>query len=349
MRIDASSIQFAATHRATARAEVSETLRVWIGDQRPGGEPEQQVPVVTISAAAQALAAGAPSAEVQAVEDVDERVKNDPVLHLIKLVVEMLTGVKVKTMSAADMPSPPPPEGVPDLSPQQAAPAAPRAGYGIEYDRHEIREETEHTSFEGTGVVRTADGREIRLNIAVTLDRSYRMESTVSLRAGDGVRKDPLVINFDGAAAPLQSRRFSFDLDGDGRTEQVPLLAGNSGYLALDANGNGKIDSGKELFGTRSGDGFADLARHDSDGNGWIDENDTVFNELRIWIQDGKGGGTLTTLEERGVGALYLGRTATPFELRGDANQGLGAIRSSGLYLNENGSAGTLQQIDLMV
>lgn len=42
--------------------------------------------------------------------------------------------------------------------------------------------------------------------------------------------------------------------------------------LSLDQNGNGEIDNGTELFGTKSGDGFADLARYDLDYNGWIDE-----------------------------------------------------------------------------
>lgn len=351
MRIDNSTIQLAASHRAAARTEVHETLRAWVGDSRPSFEQGAAAPSVSISSAAQAMLAQppstAPAAETQAVKDADDRVEHDPMLYMLKLVVEMLTGVRVKTMSASDLPAQPPPPGnatVPE-SGQRPTPA----GYGIEYDRHEVREESEHLSFSAQGIVRTADGKEITLDIAITMERNYREESSVSLRSGDGVRKDPLVINFGGSTAQLQNTRFSFDLDGDGNKEQVPILAGNSGYLALDANGNGKIDSGKELFGATSGDGFADLAQYDSDSNGWIDEGDAVFAQLRVWMQDGKGGGTLRTLKDSGVGALYLGRTSTPFELRGAGNQELGAVRSSGLYLNESGSAGTLQQIDLTV
>ena len=55
------------------------------------------------------------------------------------------------------------------------------------------------------------------------------------------------------------------------------MLGSGSGFLALDKNGNGKIDDGSELFGTKSGDGFADLAEYDSDGNGWIDEKGRVY------------------------------------------------------------------------
>ena len=50
-----------------------------------------------------------------------------------------------------------------------------------------------------------------------------------------------------------------------------------------------------------------------------------------------------------GVGAISLNTTASPFELRNSANQSLGSVRSTGLYLMEDGSAGTIQQIDLTV
>ena len=171
----------------------------------------------------------------------------------------------------------------------------------------------------------------------------------MSLRLGDAVAVDPLVINFDGTAAQLQDLRFAFDLDGDGQTEQVPLLVGNRGYLALDTNQNERIDSGLELFGPDTGNGFTELARHDSDGNGWIDEADPVFHQLRVWTPNADGSGSLQTLEELGVGAVQLTAQATPFALRTADNHSLGAVRSTSIYLRENGSAGTVQQIDLSV
>jgi hypothetical protein len=181
------------------------------------------------------------------------------------------------------------------------------------------------------------------------MTRHFRTETSVSVRAGDARRTDPLVINFNGTTAQLSSQRFRFDLDADGRAEDVPLLAGGSGYLALDLNGNGRVDSGAELFGPASGSGFAELAAHDDDGNGWIDENDAVFERLQVWTPAVSGAGTLAGLAARGVGALYLAHAATPFELRGGDNADLGAVRDSSIYLTEVGAAGTLQEIDLTV
>lgn len=212
--------------------------------------------------------------------------------------------------------------------------------------------ETESTQFAAQGTVRTADGREIRFSLQLDMQRSYRQESSFSLRLGDAVAVDPLVINFDGSAAQLQDLRFAFDLDSDGQTDNVPLLSGNRGYLALDLNHNSRIDNGRELFGPDTGNGFAELAAYDSDGNGWIDEADPVFQHLQVWTPsaDGaEGAGSLRTLADVGVGALSTNAVATPFALRTADNASLGTVRSTSAYLRENGSVGTVQQVDLTV
>ena len=119
------------------------------------------------------------------------------------------------------------------------------------------------------------------------------------------------------------------------------------GFLVLDAVGGGRVESGRQLFGPTSGDGFADLAAYDSDANGWIDEADPVFGRLGVWTPDAEGGGAVRGLAEAGVGALGLDRVATPFALKDGVE--LGAVRSSGVYLRDAGGAGTLQQVDVVV
>lgn len=354
MKIDASAIRMASAHREVVRTEVRETLRAWTGAPQVESEPsaERSTPsVVALSAAAvsaaqatasQSVAVPLESNPAQAIQEVAEATESDPLLYVIKLVVEMLTGVPVKTVSSHDMSDDKASADVP------APGTAPRAGFGLEYQRHELREEFEQLDFQAHGVVRTADGREIRFELGLHMAREFRQVSSQTLRVGEAVRKDPLVINFDGSAAQLQSKRFSFDIDGDGIQDNLPHLAGNRGYLALDLNGNGKIDSGRELFGAQSGDGFAELAHYDADGNGWIDENDPVFADLLVWSpQDGQD--ALSSAAARGVGALFLGRIDAPFALKDGANAELGLARAAGMYLREDGQAGILQQIDLTV
>ncbi|MDT3736137.1 MAG: hypothetical protein ROZ00_07940 [Denitratisoma sp.] len=343
MKIANASLQMESGHAEISHRQVRESLRTWVGPQRPdfegGNSPSA---LVDVSAAARA----SQSAEAEAVEDMEGAAEGRPELQLIKSMIEMLTGRRIRVVSAADI------RGgaeAPDVQDPKQPPARGNAGWGVEYDYREIRDEAEHTAFSAQGTVRTADGREIRFDLKLAMERVWHEESSISLRAGDARRKDPLVLNFDGKAAELSSTRFRFDLDANGTAEDVPLLGRGSGYLALDLNGDGKITSGAELFGPLSGDGYADLAKYDADGNRWIDENDAVFDRLRIWSPAAGTGGTMATLRQRNVGALSLDRLSTPFDLRSPGNDSLGAVRSSGVYLTENGQAGTTQQIDLTV
>jgi len=352
VKIAAASMSFAASHSTTASREVREYLRTWNGAGRSDATdnlPASSLSLPDISSAAYSAQAQR-QFETQTIFDAMDQTDNDPMLQLIRTMLELISGQIFKVFSPEDMraiqsaPAVADPKTVSIPSGGQA-----RSPSGIEYRRHEVVSETEQTDFQATGTIHTADGMEIRFQLDLSMRRSFRQETDLNWSVGAARRIDPLVINFGGTSAQLQSRRFLFDLAGNGQKENIPLLAAGSGFLALDLNGNGQIDSGKELFGTASGNGFADLARHDSDGNGWIDENDPIFAKLRVWSPDGEGSGSLADLQQKNVGALYLGSRATPFELRDGNNQSLGTVRGSGVYLDQNGAAGTLQQIDLSV
>ena len=209
-------------------------------------------------------------------------------------------------------------------------------------------EEAEDTAFRTSGTVRTADGREISFGMELGMSRRFREETKIENIAEIVDLTDPLVINLDGNIAGLSDQKFMFDIDADGEEESISYLQGGSGYLALDKNGDGVINDGSELFGTKSGDGFADLAEYDADGNGWIDENDPIFDKLLIWAKDENGKDELYALKEAGVGAICLQRAATDFSLNSQKdNTQNGQIRSTGIFLYENGNAGTVQQLDL--
>ena len=238
------------------------------------------------------------------------------------------------------------PQNIAALPQQRAA----TGSFEIAWTREmtETIKEHESTDFSSTGKVLTADGRSLDFSLDLCMSRDYSC-SRRSVESGTVKLRDPLVINFAGSAAELDGTRLEFDLDSDGKVESVAGLGAASGYLAIDRNGDGCVNDGSELFGTCSGNGFADLAALDSDGNRWLDEADAAYDTLRVWQRDEHGQSTLSGLREHGVGALYLGSSETPFALKDDDNRLLGQVRASGIYLNENGSAGTLQQIDLAV
>ncbi len=77
---------------------------------------------------------------------------------------------------------------------------------------------------------------------------------------------DPLVIDLDGDGLELISRDQGvlFDIDGDGVLERVGWVGPDDGFLAVDANNNGRIDGVSELFGTPASSAYAELATYNT-------------------------------------------------------------------------------------
>jgi len=119
----------------------------------------------------------------------------------------------------------------------------------------------------------------------------------------------------------------NFDLIGDGTLKHISWTNASSddAWLALDRNGNGRIDNGLELFGTATPQpappvgiekhGFLALAQYDLSQNGGnddgvINEQDSIFTSLRLWQDLNHNGisesSELKTLTEHGLKTLDL-------------------------------------------
>lgn len=209
---------------------------------------------------------------------------------------------------------------------------------------HRVSEQ-ETMRFESKGVVQTEDGQTIDFKVNLNMARSYQMTSTTTFEIG-GSLQDPLVFNFDGKGIEFGEDSLQLDITLNGSIDTFRNLAYGSGFLALDHNGNGQIDDGSELFGPKTGSGFNELRAYDQDGNQWIDENDDIFDSLKIWSVKPDGSMTLIGLKETGVGAIYLGDVATTYHMKEDGAE-LGRLKQSSVYLKENGGAGAIHEIDL--
>ncbi|MGB1239480.1 MAG: hypothetical protein ACPG4U_14770 [Pseudomonadales bacterium] len=205
--------------------------------------------------------------------------------------------------------------------------------------------ESEELSYNSAGSITTADGKSFSFDLALNMQRSFSYTETTEFSQVTFV--DPLIINYPGEAADLDGQKFAFDLDADGDEELISYL--NSGaMLALDKNQDGVINDGTELFGALTGNGFAELAAYDEDGNNFIDEADSIFDQLQLWRKSDEID-SLTSLKSQDIGAIYLGATDTPFAIKDDENQQHGQVRSSSFYLTESGEVGSVQQVDMVV
>ncbi|MFC7419511.1 hypothetical protein ACFQNF_06425 [Iodobacter arcticus] len=269
----------------------------------------------------------------------------DQRVSLIKSLLESILGYEIKFWGFdKEAPAEPVLEQA-----EQNPPLSTQGGFSIESANH--YSETESTQFQAKGKIQTSDGREIQFAAELSLSRSYQFSTQTGVYSGnlEKPKKDPLVINYATPAALLSDKKFSFDLASDGSQQKVSLLKSGSGFLALDKNGDGKINQGSELFGTQSGNGFADLTQYDEDKNSWIDAGDSIFAQLKLWIKDDSNNEQLLSLSDKGIGALFLGHAKANFDLNNQHNEQLGQIRASGIYLREDGSGGSMQQIDLTI
>ena len=208
--------------------------------------------------------------------------------------------------------------------------------------------EAEYTTFTAAGIARTEDGRTLNFGIEAQMSREFMSYSKLNISARTVKLCDPLVINVGSNVASVSDQKFRFDINSDGKEDEISQLGESSGFLALDKNDNGKIDDGSELFGTKSGDGFKDLSAYDEDKNGWIDENDEIFNNLKIWFKDSEGNDRLIGLKDADVGAIFLGKTSTEYHLNDEeTNRTNAVIQSTGVYLKESGGVGTVQHVDM--
>jgi hypothetical protein len=169
------------------------------------------------------------------------------------------------------------------------------------------------------------------LQYAVSFAHPVTLAATASQVATLVDASSPLILDLDRngkldlLSASSPTNKSKFDLIGDKEskfsTAKTGWIAPQDGFLALDLNGNNKIDSGKELFGEHSFDpapkkriraknfehGFKALAIYDDNADKKIDAKDKVFKKLVIW-QDKNSDGISQKEEIRSLASTGLKR-----------------------------------------
>ncbi|BBP04403.1 hypothetical protein TPL01_21180 [Sulfuriferula plumbiphila] len=103
----------------------------------------------------------------------------------------------------------------------------------------------------------------------------------------------------------------AFDVDDSGFLKNTGWIKGGDAFLTLDRDYNGATNSGKEMFSN----GVVDISRRGLAGMAWVDANydgkltaaDPVWNELKVWQDDGDGvdeAGEKLTLAALGITEL---------------------------------------------
>jgi hypothetical protein len=154
---------------------------------------------------------------------------------------------------------------------------------------------------------------------------------------------DPLVLDLDGNGISVVEAEAAqpFDMFGSGTPVAVTFPAAGDAFLAVDSNMNGRIDSGKELFGDQHGapNGFAELAKYDQNLDGIVDRHDAIYEQLLLF-GDLDADGTVrpdefTSLSNAGITAIDLRHNDVSRALT-DGNR----IAQSSRFVRNDGSTG---------
>ncbi|MCY6355659.1 hypothetical protein [Clostridium sp. ZS2-4] len=168
------------------------------------------------------------------------------------------------------------------------------------------------------------------------------------------ITKSPLILDLDGdgVETTLLKDGINFDHDNNGFAEKSAWVGKDDGLLVRDINGNGIIDSGKELFGnntllndgTKAANGFAALAELDDNRDGKIDINDAIYSQLRVW-KDANGDGVtntgeLITLMDAGIASINTGyRSTTVVDDQGNDH------KQTGTFTKADGTTGAIDDV----
>lgn len=220
-----------------------------------------------------------------------------------------------------------------------------------DYDYSRVIEYTKKDSvdYSAKATIKTED-KDINIDLNIAYSKEFYEKNEERIKFSEIKYIDPIVIQYSKESSSLDflddELTFTFDLDSNGQEEEISKLKEGNGFLAIDKNNNGIIDDGSELFGPNTNDGFEELREYDSDNNGWIDENDSVFKDLRVWTKDSNGKDKLFALGDSEIGAIYLKDSSTDIDINKSVKDPLAHLKTTSFFVREDGTAGLISSFD---
>lgn len=170
-----------------------------------------------------------------------------------------------------------------------------------------------------------------------------------------GCPPTPLVLSFDRARVEFTQAPGAFDLAGRDLSIETSWVSASTPWLAIDLDGDGRIDDGSELFGSmtrlpdgrRAPNGFAALAALDDDHDGRITRGDAAFDRLLVWSDDDQdrrsAASELRRAVDVGLVAIHLDYASSARCTDGDCE----VERASFEYVESDGRAALGDVIDV--
>jgi len=191
--------------------------------------------------------------------------------------------------------------------------------------------------------------QELSLNYNFALSSESTSYSKTEITAA--ALKDPLIVQFGSQGLGAIIGQKDFAINKDDIIDNLPLFSGDVGYLVFDKNNNQQADNGSELFGPKTGQGFAELALLDSNKNGFIDAEDQQFEQLYLWqpSESNTQAEQWLSLKEAKIQAISLSAINTPFDFYDQQGQIQAKLRQSSFAISDEGYGRGVHQVDVRI
>lgn len=154
----------------------------------------------------------------------------------------------------------------------------------------------------------------------------------------------PVVLDLDGDGVEFVSSHAGvlFDYNADGVAESTAWVGADDALLAIDKNGDGRVNNGSEIiFG---GNGLSDLqgvaAHYDSNKDGQLDNADIAYSSFGIWQDSNSNGitdpGEFQSLSEAGILSISLVSDGISYAAAGEEV----FVRGEAIFTRANGQTG---------
>jgi hypothetical protein len=163
----------------------------------------------------------------------------------------------------------------------------------------------------------------------------------------------PLILDLTGNGISTQSagQGVKFDLFTTGQQVGTGWVAGGDGFLVLDRNHDGAIDSGAELFGngttladgTRAANGYVALQELDANADGVINASDQQFKDLQVWI-DSNADGISQATELQSLSSLGIVELGLSPQTASTVDHG-NVVGLTSAYVTQDGSSHAMADV----
>jgi hypothetical protein len=175
-------------------------------------------------------------------------------------------------------------------------------------------------------------------------DQNNVLDSDTSIGSGSA-----MVLNYGRDSVAIRDKEFNYDFDQDGNAERLNNIELGSIFLGIDRNKDGKVNNASELVGNKSKAAFEELKEYDKNGDGWINQDDDIWNDLRAFkkIDHANVGDIDMSLDALGIKGISLDSSEVGTTLTNPNGEDVGNIAQRAALQMSDGRLQSAESINL--